>query len=275
MKRVGLVTCRKLPEPDPDETPLLAALRDAGVEARLLPWDDPWANPGAFDLCVLRSCWNYPEAPDAFLDWIDRAAQATKLRNPAPVVRWNLHKRYLAALEAKEIPVVPTEWIERGREASLETILRERGWDDVVVKPAVSAASYRTRRFRRGAEGEAFLRSLVAERDAMVQPYLPGFEEERAVVWIDGAITHAVRKRPRFTGDDEGVSEALPVSAEEADLALRTLASLEGILYARADLVGHAGALLVSELELIEPSLFLAQNPAALERLVAGILKAL
>ncbi|MFN9969178.1 MAG: hypothetical protein ACK58T_04695, partial [Phycisphaerae bacterium] len=30
---------------------------------------------------------------------------------------------------------------------------------------------------------------------------------ERALVWIDGEFTHAVRKSPRFAGNDEQVSE--------------------------------------------------------------------
>src|ERR1700693_2131330 len=95
MTKVALVTCAELPEPDPDEALLVDALRQAGLGAELLAWDDPSANPAAFDLCVLRSCWNYYEDPQAFLAWIATTAAATKLQNPENVVRWNLHKRYL------------------------------------------------------------------------------------------------------------------------------------------------------------------------------------
>jgi hypothetical protein len=43
-------------------------------------------------------------------------------------------------------------------------------------------------------------------------------------------------------------------------------------LYGRVDLLSdEAGTLRVSELELIEPSLFLVQSPPALERLVRAI----
>ncbi len=64
----------ELPEPDPDEELLLDAFRKAGMRAELLAWDDPHGNPGAFDLCVLRSCWNYYQDPKAFLTWIVAAA---------------------------------------------------------------------------------------------------------------------------------------------------------------------------------------------------------
>ena len=42
MKRVGLVTCLKMPEPDPDEEIQLQSIRDAGGEAKLIAWDDKW-----------------------------------------------------------------------------------------------------------------------------------------------------------------------------------------------------------------------------------------
>ena len=54
-----------------------------------------------------------------------------------------------------------------------------------------------------------------------VQDYLASVEGygERALVWIDGEVTHSVRKTPRWEGQDEHVSEAMPVSAAEAELA--------------------------------------------------------
>ena len=227
MRKIALVTCKVLPEPDFDQEMLLDALRAAGADARLLAWDDPGAEPAAaFDVCVLRSCWNYPQAPEAFLAWCERTAAESRLANPLPAVRWNLHKRYLAELEAAGVPVVPTAWVETGEDADLAEILGARGWDDVVVKPSVSAASFRTRRFDRSDResleaGRRFLRELAADRDAMIQPFVPSVETEgeRAIVWIDGELTHAIRKKPRFDGQDEEVSEAEPIAPADRELA--------------------------------------------------------
>jgi hypothetical protein len=97
---------------------------------------------------------------------------------------------------------------------------------------------------------------------------------ERALVWIDGELTHAVRKSPRFEGQDETVSsEAMEISSAEAALALRTLGAVDGpLLYARVDVaLGPDGEPVVMELELVEPSLFFPQCGHALERFVAGI----
>lgn len=284
--RVALVTCKVLPEPDLDQDLLLEALRAAGAEAELLAWDDPEAEPpGHFDVCVLRSCWNYPQAPEAFLSWCEAAASESRLANPVPAVRWNLHKSYLRELDTAGVPVIATDWVAQGEDPDLGAILDRRGWDEVVVKPAISAASLHTRRFDRRtlAEGQRFLLELAAGRDVMVQRYVPSVETsgERALVWIAGEWTHAVRKAPRFAGEDEAVTEeAVPIAPAERELAEAALAVVrEGVapdlLYARADLVEDGGAPRLSELELMEPSLFLLQDRRALARLVAGIVERL
>lgn len=283
--RVAIATCRVKPEPDPDEDLLLDALRARGVAAEMLAWDDPAAAPlAAFDLIVLRSTWNYPEHAEEFRSWCERAAAATRLRNPVAALRWNLHKRYLLDLQARGVPVVPTALLASRADADLLAVAAERGWHDVVVKPAIGAASFATRRFRlraadAAAEGRVFLAELLRTRDALVQPYLHEVEEhgERAQVWIAGAHTHGVRKAPRFAGQTESVSAALAPDEEERDFVARALAALPGdvrrdLLYARADLIRlDSGGLVLGELELLEPSLFLAQHPPALARLAAAI----
>lgn len=280
MPRIALITCRELPEPDPDQDLLLDTLRAAGLQADMLAWDDAADDPGRFDLCVLRSCWNYYERPEEFLAWIADTAEATRLLNPEPVVRWNLHKRYLDHLASRGIPTVPTAWCDRGRPADLGALMQANGWDDVIVKPAVSASSWRTRRFGAGdlAAGRAFLADLVSERDAMVQPWLSGIETEgeRSVVWIAGRVTHAVTKQLRLAGADERLADSPPLSAQERDLAERAIAAVEApaanLLYGRLDLLPDGqGGLLVSELELMEPSLYLRESPEALGRFVGAI----
>ena len=276
---VVLASCAVLPEPDLDQAPIEAALRAAGLRVETRAWDDPaarWDDAG----CVLvRATWNYPWMPEAFGRWIESTARVTRLLNPPDVLRWNVHKRYLLDLEAAGVPVTPTEVIEAGTPVSLARVLERRGWSDVVVKPAISAGSFRTIRVRPAqlSAGEAHLADLLAERDVLVQPYLASVEDhgERALIWIDGALTHAVRKGPRWQGEDENVSpQSMSISRAEAALAEQSLAAVPGDpLYARVDMApGPDGPPVLMELELIEPSLFFPQCPPALDRLVHALL---
>lgn len=275
---VALATCLVLPEPDHDAAPLEAGLRAAGIELAWLAWDDPQADWSRARLTVPRSTWNYPREPERFLAWAEHVDRVSRLCNPLPLVRWNLHKRYLLELERRGIPIAETALLQTGSTETLRAVRDARGWEDVVVKPAVSAASFRTMRVGPNdlAAGEEHLRALVAERDVLVQPYVPSVEGygERALVWIDGVVTHAVRKTPRFAGEAEAVSgEAVPVSAAEADLARRAIAALDTApVYARIDVApGPDGHPLVMELELIEPSLFFPKEPKSLARFVGAL----
>ncbi len=274
--RVALATCRVLPEPDPDQRPLLDALAALGVDAFLLPWDEPEACAGLeADLCVVRSTWNYYRDRAAYLAWAEATSARCRLENPLAVLRWNTHKSYLRVLAERGVRVVPTRFLARDARASLRELQAELG-PELVVKPTVSASSYRTRRFSRAelAEGEAFLAELLAEREVMVQPYVRSLEThgERALVWIAGELGHGVRKRPRFHGGDEAVVP-VPVSDEERRFAEAVLATVEEeLLYARVDVArAEDGELMVMELELAEPSLFLLQHPPALARFAAAI----
>ena len=274
--RVALLTCVELPEPDPDLVPLSQALRARGIEAEPLAWDDPRARPEAFDLCILRSTWNYHLDLERFLAWVAQAARATTLLNPEPIVRWNAHKRYLLELEQRGVAIVPTLLVEHGRSLRLAEAAAERGWSELVLKPAVSLGSWHTRRF--GPHeldlAQDFLDTLCARGDALVQPRLATFESpgEHCLVWIDGRVTHAVRKQPRFVGDQEAVALA-PPDALEIACAERVLAPLaDDVLYARVDLVpDERGRPLLAELELIEPSLFLLEHPPAMDVLVRAV----
>jgi glutathione synthase/RimK-type ligase-like ATP-grasp enzyme len=278
VKSVGVVTCRPLPEPDPDEGLLISALEAAGLAPSLLPWNDPKANPADFGLCVLRSCWDYYLAPRKFLGWAERAAVSSRLLNPVEVVRWNLHKGYLRKLESAGVPVVPTAWMGAGDRVALEELMISRSWMDVVVKPAVGAGSHMTRRVaiaEAPGQGQRFLGEVAARGDVLIQPFLDSVlsSGERAIVWIDGEFTHQVVKRPRYHGEDEQVSAAGEPVAGDLEIAERALACVDSdLLYARVDIVDDAeGRPVISELELLEPSLFLLQHPPALERFVAAI----
>lgn len=82
---------------------------------------------------------------DEFFAWLDKVeGRGVPLFNPAGTIRWNARKTYLRDLESAGVSTVPTEWLERGSRRSLADVTSVRGWDDVVVKPTVSAAAFQT-----------------------------------------------------------------------------------------------------------------------------------
>ncbi len=148
-----------------------------------------------------------------------------------------------------------------------------RGWGEVVIKPAVSGASWQTHRFGAGERqrAAAFLREMLPQRDMLVQPFVGGGEV--AIVWIDGCVTHAVEKAPRFHGGDERVTARPEPDERHRRFAEKVVeAAGQPALYARVDAVERAdGSLLLSELEMIEPSLFFDHSPDALTRFVQAV----
>jgi glutathione synthase/RimK-type ligase-like ATP-grasp enzyme len=250
---------------DEDEPPLRAALAARGIEAATRAWDDPTVEWGTARACVLRSTWNYTRFHPEFLAWVDRCSALTSLWNPPAIVRWNSHKGYLVQLAARGLPVVPTRLLERGGAARLAEVASD--WAEVVVKPAVAAGSAGALRVRADdPAGQRHLETLLATRDALVQPYFPSVAThgERAVVWIDGQFTHEVRKSPRFAGDAANISAPLPVGAAEREIAEAVLSAVpRPLLYARVDLArDQEGRPHLMELELVEPRLFLSHPPA-------------
>ena len=268
--------------PDP-ETPLLAeALAADGYAVDVRDWRDPSVDWSAARVTVIRSPWDYVDHLDEFLDWAARVNESTELWNPLELVRWNTHKAYLLDLAARGAPVVPTVVLLGGSAASLDGIGDARGWNTVVVKPAVASGGKGARRAEVGdADAQRHLDELLAQGDVLVQQFASAVEHEGewSVVLVDGEVAHAVRKWPaagdyRVQYEWGGHSEVATPSASLAELATRVYDVLPApALYARIDVVSIAGSWHVMEVEVTEPALWLDDAPAT-TRLLADAIEA-
>jgi hypothetical protein len=275
--RIALATAAEFADLDEDGPALLDELSRLGLQGEAAVWTDPRVDWSTYDLVVVRSTWDYHHRRDEFVAWAERVAAATRLANPAPVVRWNTDKTYLRALAATGLPVVPTEWLEPGD----TFVAPDHG--DYVVKPAVSAGSKDTNRYVAGDHDElaaAHAQALLAAgRTVMVQPYLDAVDTagETALLYLGDELSHAIRKGPLLTPAMEPVAgaykeeEILPrePAAVERDVSEQVLDALAEVspagrgdlLFARVDLVpGPDGQPVLLELELTEPSLFLVHD---------------
>jgi len=301
--RIALVTAREALPLDEDMPPLRTALAEAGVSVEVPCWDDRGVDWSGYDAALLRSTWDYVERIDEFLAWCERCARQTRLLNPPGVVRWNTDKHYLVHLAEAGVPVVPTRFVEPGADAEVEfaaflaggpsggTVGGTPTFDEFVVKPAIGAGSRDAARYARG-EAEAALghveRLLGARRSVMLQPYLARVDAqgETAVLYLGGGFSHAIRKGPllrRGAGLVEGLFAPEDIRAREAEpgelaVAAAAYASIpfDAPAYARIDLIrDDANGPVVLELELTEPSLFLAHAPGAAERLARHLVQRL
>lgn len=269
--KLRVATCKSLPEVDIDEAPLADALQRAGFDAALVAWDDPAADWDAPIATILRSTWNYALDVTRFLAWIDRVDAAGPLLNPRAIVRDNVRKRYLLALASRGVPVVPTTLVEPGETCDLAAMTVDR----IVIKPEVGAGSLGAAAFApRDPAAVAHLAKLTAQAAALVQPYLSSVEGygERSIIMIDGELSHAIRKTPRFSGDSERVTGPFEIAPDERAVALAALAPHGDLLYGRVDLArDNSGHPMVMELELVEPSLFFNYLPGSADRFVAAL----
>jgi glutathione synthase/RimK-type ligase-like ATP-grasp enzyme len=266
------VTYADLPDLDPDDRLAVTELERRGASVGAQVWSDnkvDWSSAGTV---VIRSTWDYHLRHDAFLAWIDRVAKVTSVWNPPSLVRRNSVKTYLKELEQRGVPVVPTTWVDQGESCDLRRLMRDRGWEQAVVKPIVGLATEGVLKARADDAAQSHLDALVARGGAMVQPFMPAVSSygERALVHIGGAYSHAASKvafQPLANAGDAGEKPvtATPAERAAADLAIATLDS--PWLYARVDVVpDEAGRPLVMEFELVEPTLFLSLDADAPQR---------
>lgn len=273
---VLFATSAEVPGLTDDDRLAADALRRRGFAVRPLVWSDPDI-PDARAV-VVRSCWDYHLQPDAFVAWIGRLADsdATVLNAPA-LLRENLHKRYLLALDDVAIP--PTELVPRGAAATLAQVAARLGDRRLVVKPAISLSAFGT--WRTDAlddAAEARFAAQLAGADLLVQRFVPEVTDgELSLVYLAGRYSHCVCKRPapgdfRVQADFGGSRRPWQPDASTLAAADRVVARhAADSLYARVDGIVTAAGFVLMELELIDPVLFFAHAPDAADTFAAAL----
>lgn len=284
MDSVLLATFELLPRGEDGGEPLLRAFADLGVEARWAVWTEPDVDWSSADAVVVRSTWDYHRRLPQFLAWIDRVAASTRLVNAPELLRWNADKRYLLDL-ADTVPVVPTVDVSADDLlAGLTAAIAEHG--TVVVKPRVGASGVGV--VVAEATDDLRLSGLTAG-PWLVQPLVASVrtEGEASVFVFAGRAVAQLRKVAtpadvRVHEEYGGTTTPVPLDTGAAVLAERAAAAAgercgTPPAYARVDLLHHGGRLVVSEIELIEPGLYvdlLPGNATALAEASAAGLRA-
>jgi len=277
MRKIALATSNEYANLTQENRDLLNKLLFWGVDVEPIVWsshDVPW---NQYDAVFIRSCWDYHLHYDDFFKWIQTLEnEGVAVFNSPAILRWNSNKRYLKDLGDKGINLVPTVWVETGAPTSLQDILAQNGWEKAVIKPCVAADAY-------GAcltsgdrsQDDAMLRTMLEKHgEIIVQKFIPEVQQfgEWSFIFFDGQFSHAVIKKPqegdfrvqeKFGGTSKGQRPPREL-IEQASQAIRVLPDVG--LYARVDAIQVDRTLLLVELEMLEPTLFLDYHPKAVER---------
>lgn len=272
MTDVVLATFQLCPEGEPGGELVVAALAQRGVNARWECWDDPDVDWAAADLVAVRATWDYHRRLDEFLTWSRSVERDTALLNGTDVFVWNADKSYLVEL-AERVPVVPTCLLGHRRLVPAMQAAIDR-FGCVVIKPRTGASGI----------GVVIVESTedprlqgLAQGPWVVQPLVESVRTrgETSVFVLDGRAVSQVDKLPgageiRVHEFHGGNSRPVELDTEAASVAVRAMAEVADVLgttldYGRVDLMEYDGRLVVSEVELIEPGLYLDVFPGNAE----------
>ncbi len=275
---IALATSADWPNLHPEEQSLVSLLAQRGVDAVPVVWNEPSIDWSTYESIVVRSTWDYHLHVQAFRDWIDRIDESpVKIWNPAGLLRMSIDKSYLVDLARAGFATVPSIFVSPDEPAEIEDLFSDLGCSEAVVKPTVAASGFRVRRVERGNRLEASnqYRELLSYGNVMVQPYLASVREtgEWSLIYLGGKYSHAVLKHPspddfRVQEEHGGRTVLADAPASVREVANRVIDWFgQPTLYARIDgFADPTEGMLLSEVELVEPLLFLSHCPGSIAR---------
>lgn len=250
------------------------ALEELGYNVEIINWDNSdfdWSIP---KLCVFRTIWDYFHRFGEFSNWMNETSKVTHFLNPVETINWNIDKHYLKELQEKDIPVVPSYFVEKGDQRSLTEIINHLGWQEFILKPCVSGAARHTYAINQGQVGtyDKIFSELIATESMMLQPFMHQIKTKGEVSHIvfGGKYSHSVLKIAkdgdfRVQDDFGGSVHDYVADQKEIDFAEKAVRACHPLpAYARVDVVwDNDDQLAIGELELIEPELWFRKCASA------------
>ena len=292
MTDITLLTCQAYYKPGKitpyiqnilDEEQLLkAALENQGLTVDITYWNNPSYDWSKTRSLIFRTIWDYFERFDEFLLWLEEVRHKTQLINSYELVKWNIDKHYLKELSEKGIQIVPTYFAKKNSQINLVEIIESQQWNDVVIKPAISASAYKTFKILEETvnSNEKLFKDLLNQRDMLVQPFINTIEKfgEASLMVIDGKFTHAILKKAkpgdfRVQDDFGGTVHDYVPTKKEIEFAEMVIEKCKAKpLYGRVDIMwDNEKNVYLSELEIIEPELWLRNYPKSAESIAEAV----
>ena len=296
MTDITLLTCRAYYKPD-NITPyiqnilleqelLKSAFEAQGLKVDITYWDNPSYEWQETKSVLFRTVWDYFERFDEFWEWLEQVKTKTRLINSYELIKWNIDKHYLRDLKNNGIQVVPTYFADRGNNISLQEIANLNDWKHIVIKPAISASAFNTYKITNDEieQKEQLFHELLQTHDMLVQPFFPTISElgEASLMVFGGKFTHAILKKAkagdfRVQDDFGGTVHDYNPTQEEIKFAEKVFQSCTSLpIYGRVDIVWDSNKhIYLSELEIIEPELWIRNRPESANKIAEAVNKIL
>lgn len=290
MKQIAFATYSSEPDLYKGDQLLIRPLLRRQIEVSAVAWDDPETDWTQYDAVLIRTTWDYHLRIAEFCAWLNHLESIqVPILNPLSLLRWNMNKQYLRELSDAGIRTLPALYLNAGERTVLSKVLVEQEWEQVVVKPLVSASGDDTWQTTSvvAAFDQGKLDAMLRQQGAIIQPFAPQIREgEWSLIFFNGVYSHAVLKKPGAgsmfvhveRGGSNHVIEPAHAHIAQASEIVRKAYDITGVMpvYARVDGVIADGHLVLMELECIEPELFLTEGlPYAAERFADAIAWAL
>lgn len=262
---------------------IIDALEAKGLKVYRTNWDNPDFDFTTTKYVLFRAIWDYFDRFPEFSKWLTEVSKKTKLINPAEQIVWNMDKHYLRDLENAGVNIVKTDFIEIGDTRTLKEAIAANGWEDVILKPAVSGAARHTYKIKQGEsdQNETVFATLIAEEAMLIQPFQKNIMEKGEVSFMvfGGKYSHAVLKKAkagdfRVQDDHGGTLHTYKASPQEIEFVQNAMSKCKTVpVYGRVDVTwDNEGNLALVELEIIEPELWFRKSENAPKMLAEAVL---
>ena len=271
---IALVTCKNFRDLCQDDQLLINPLKSYGFDPYAAVWNDQSVRWDKYQALIVRSSWDYHKSIEKFYAWLDKIENLKiPVWNPIEVIRWNIDKTlYLKDLAKKGLPVIPTASFPKRSEVQLIDVMVKQNWETVIIKPRFGGSGtgiFKADRNDADNQQKKF-EELLQNNDILIQPYMKEIQEgEYSFIFFNGVFSHAVLKKPkpgeyRVNYDFGGSWTKLSASENFIVQAKRIITAVKtSLLYARIDMFNINGRLILNELELSDPMLFLKWHPAS------------
>lgn len=257
------MTCDDLSDYVVDDEYLYNALKNDWPDLKydVISWSKTDVDWSQYDFAVIRTTWDYTKRRDEFLIKLGQIeSYGCRVLNPISVIKWNSHKSYLKVLEAKNVKIIESYFLDENTAEQLESKLDQDL--EYVIKPVVGASADHIRILNKINVVDE-VKKLSDPKNWFIQPFIKEvLDGERSLFYFNSEFSHACIKVPKagdFRVQEEhgGLITHYAPNKEDFNFAESVLKAVKHkLLYCRIDFLETKSGPKLIELELIEPSLY-------------------